>query len=102
MISKQDQAEVIKRIKREELSRASKNSSISEPNRFERAIGEFILAGLRATASRPFANRVGPERLQRRRHRRSAGNGVSLTINGTWTQAIPVPRKIACFAVPRR
>jgi acetylornithine deacetylase/succinyl-diaminopimelate desuccinylase-like protein len=83
MISQQDQANVIKRIEREELAQLTKELvDIPSPTGSEKAIGEFILAWFDRHGIKPVRQVISPERVNAVGIVEGKSNGVSLTING--------------------
>jgi acetylornithine deacetylase/succinyl-diaminopimelate desuccinylase-like protein len=83
MISQQDQAEVIKRINREELAELTKELvDIPSPTGSEKAIGEFIIAWFARHGIKTVCQEIGPERINAVGIIEGCANGASLTING--------------------
>jgi len=83
MTIQQDQAEVIQRIKREELADLSKDLvDIPSPTGSERAIGEFILNWFARHGIKSVRQEISPERVNAVGIIQGSGNGVSLMING--------------------
>src|SRR5258706_6072284 len=83
MISQQDQAEVIKRIKREELAELTKDLvDIPSPTGSEKAIGEFILDWFTRYGIKSVRQQISAERVNAVGIVEGSSNGVSLTING--------------------
>ncbi len=83
MISQHEQAEVIERIKREELAELTKDLvDIPSPTGSEKAIGEFILAWFTRYGIKTVRQEIGPQRLNAIGIIEGGSNGVSLTING--------------------
>ena len=83
MISQQHQAEVIKRIDRDELAALTKDLvDIPSPTGSEKALGEFILTWLTRHGIKSVRQEIGPERLNAVGIIEGGANGVSLMING--------------------
>ena len=83
MISQQNQAEVIKRIHREELAQLTKELvDIPSPTGSEKAIGEFIIDWFVRHGIKTVRQQIGPERVNAVGIIEGGANGVSLMING--------------------
>ena len=64
MISQQQQAEVIKRIDRDELAALTKDLvDIPSPTGSEKSLGEFIINWLTRHGIKSVRQEIGPERL---------------------------------------
>ncbi len=82
-MSQQQQAEVIKRIDRDELAALTKELvDIPSPTGSEKALGEFILNWLSRHGIKSVRQEIGPERLNAVGIIEGGANGVSLMING--------------------
>ena len=82
-MSQQQQAEVIKRIDRDELAALTKELvDIPSPTGSEKALGEFILNWLTRHGIKSVRQEIGPERLNAVGIIEGGANGVSLMING--------------------
>jgi acetylornithine deacetylase len=83
MISQQDQTEVIKHIKREELAELTKDLvDIPSPTGSEKAIGEFIIDWFARHSIKTVRQQISPERVNAVGIIEGTANGVSLMING--------------------
>jgi len=82
-MSQQQQAEVIKRIDRDELAALTKDLvDIPSPTGSEKALGEFILNWLTRHDIKSVRQEINPERLNAVGIIEGGANGVSLMING--------------------
>ena len=83
MGTQQDQTDLIKHIKREELADLTKDLvDIPSPTGSEKAIGEFILAWFARHGIKTVRQEIAPERINAVGVIEGRSNGVSLTING--------------------
>ena len=83
MISQQQQAEVIKRIDRDELAALTKDFvDIPSPTGSEKALGEFIIGWLTRHGIKSVRQEIGPEHINAVGVVEGGANGVSLMING--------------------
>jgi len=83
MISEKERADVIARIKREELGELTKDLvDIPSPTGSEKAIGEFILSWFARHGIKSVRQEISPERVNAVGILDGSGGGVSLMING--------------------
>src|SRR6476620_9735147 len=83
MISEKERADVIARIKREELAELTKALvDIPSPTGSEKAIGEFILDWYSGHGLKPVRPEIDPIRVNAVGIIKGRGDGVSLMING--------------------
>src|SRR3954452_18662424 len=82
-MASKEQADVIKRIERDELAELTKELvDIPSPTGSEKAIGEFIIGWLARHGIKTVRQEISPERVNAVGIIQGKGNGVSLMING--------------------
>ena len=82
-MASQEQTDVIRRIKRDELAELTKQLvDIASPTGSEKAIGEFIIGWLARHGIKTVRQEISPERVNAVGIIEGSGNGVSLMING--------------------